>query len=215
MKLNKGLFLIGTLLILVLCVGVFTSIFSGKTEVQAAAMKQELSWKQNPQTIQSANSKIELNLPTNVTSENWIVGILPVKEGENETITAGIVRWQGESDTEKATNWKPLKITDYPQDSLSLTQGILTLGETTNLSKLSGDSIVILFRLAKNTEVRILQSGEEFSKQTFSNESLVISNGLIFDKVKVTGAASLIGQLQMRRSLAKFNGNPKEIKFNE
>lgn len=160
-----------------------------------------ISWTPKKQQIKSTESKFALNLPDSVSSQNWVVGVMPVGKDENETIVTGLVSWK---DSKMGARTFIDNVIDLSGESITLADGRADFSKSTEFSSDNGKSLLILLKVKPDTEINILQSGKTVLTKTFTGDGEIVAQpeqvGMATMGLKrVTGPSSLLGELQTRR----------------
>ncbi|HMS38946.1 MAG TPA: hypothetical protein PKE69_01880 [Pyrinomonadaceae bacterium] len=164
-----------------------------------------ISWSPKKRDIKTADSKLTLNLPDSLANQDWVVGVMPAKEGENETLVVGAVSWK---DSNMGAQTVIENVTDIPDDSMTLSKGQANLA---NANEFSSKSMLILLTVKPGTQISLTQKGEQISMATSTNEGSIIAKetqrGLQSIGIKkITGVSSLMGELQTRKFMQRFGG---------
>lgn len=203
-KTNFGIFAF-VMVALVLTSGFFIINASSQSQTKDDN-KNQREWSHIKREIHSKDSKLALNLPDNLIANDWVVGVIPTKENEPETIVAGVVSWkQGEKGPAFFDGTENLQ-----QESFSILDGQVDLSKSTEFSSLNnGKSLVVLLRLKSGTEINIIQKGDELATKKLAEKGEIISTDqqtfVVNPSAKnVTGPSSLLMELQMRKLQERF-----------
>lgn len=180
-----------------------TAMFVSKALTQTQQKKDDkvsLSWESKKHRIKSVDSKLLIEIPDSLASQDWIVGVIPTQDNEPETMVAGVASWkQGANRIEYIDS-----VENLIDNSIQLIDGKINLTKASEFGNLeSPKSMVILLRLKAGTEVSLRQNEKALIVKTVS-ESGIISPDLQFGMLspngrKVTGPSSLLVELQSRR----------------
>lgn len=165
-----------------------------------------ISWSPKKHAIKSVDSKFALNLPDSVSSQNWVVGVMPVGKDEEETVVSGIVSWK---DSKMGQKTVIESVNDLPDNSFALVNGRASFSDSNEFNSESGKSFLVLLKVKPETEISVLQNGENLVSKSFSNESGIIAQtdqtGMAALGMKrITGVSSLLGELQTRKLNQRF-----------
>lgn len=165
-----------------------------------------ISWTPTKRKIKSVDSKFVLNLPDSVSSQNWVVGVIPISKDEGETIVSGVVSWKDGKMGQKAVIES---VNDLSAESFALVNGRVNFSDSNEYNSESGKSFLVLLKVKPETEITVLQKGENLVSKTFSNESGILSQtdqpGMAATGIRrITGVSSLLGELQTRKLYQRF-----------
>jgi hypothetical protein len=185
-----------------------SAIFVSNARTQAQQKKDDkvsLSWETKKHQIKSVDSKLIVEIPDSLSSQDWIVGVVPTQESEPETMVAGVASWkQGTNGIEFINS-----IENLTDNSIQLSEGKINLTQANEFGSLeSPKSMVLLLRLKAGTEVSLWQKGNTLVAKTV-NGSEILSPNTQFGTMgpsmrKVTGPSSLLVELQSRRISQMF-----------
>lgn len=195
---KNWLYFLGSGLVLVLCLGVTSTLFFNKTEAQNT--RSEKVWKKTDHPLKSINSQFRLNLSSISESSDWVIGIKPIQGSGNEKMYVGIVTWGIDSNdiNKKFKIEKIINLEDYPLNDSDLRNGVVE--GVINLSKeIKGNqTLVIYLEVAPSVETFINKQGSELSSKVTDN-SFAIFNGKE-ETFKVENVSSLISFISAKKA---------------
>jgi hypothetical protein len=168
-----------------------------------------ISWSPKEREIKSVGSKLLLNLPESVSSQDWVIGVMPTKENENERIVVGVVSWK---DSQMGRQTKIETVNDMSDNSIKLISGQADLTGSNDFGLNSDKSLLILLRVKPETKIIVLQRSEEILAKTTTNDSGIMtqSGPSAMEKAgikRITGVSSLLGELQTRKFFQRLGKN--------
>ncbi len=163
-----------------------------------------VSWKPVKIAVSSVNSKFDLTLPALSKGSDWIIGVSPVKAGENEEIVAGLVSWENTGASKKFNFEKISAITNYPENLCELTQGKFKIGDMDG-DAVKAQSLVVFLKISPDTKLNIVKDGTSLANRAVDS-GFVVQNDMPMP-LKVAGVHTLLTQLQSNRLLKVMQPN--------
>lgn len=209
-KLKSNLGLIAFLMLAVAATSfLFISNVSSQ-EQRKSGNDTSISWSPKKREINSRDSKVVVNLPESVSSQNLVIGVMPVGKDEKETVVVGVVSWK---DSKMGKQTVIDSVVDLSDESVTSLNGQIDLASSsTAFGSDSGKSLIILLKTKPETEISASQAGREVLAKTYATETGVIARTepTAMETVgvkRITGVSSLLGELQTRKMLQRFGKN--------
>jgi len=169
---------------------------------QTQGKQNVIVWKHKNIPVNAVNSTFRLNLPFFSPDIDWIVGVRPIKEGEQEKMYACIVTWEDAIDKEgKGLGFKNMskiflnmsKMEDYPQESAIFADGEASFANILN----DNQTLVIYLQAAPSTDVIVSQNGKE-EVLKLSEGGSIIFNGKK-ESAKFKDTSLLLTEIRIRK----------------
>jgi hypothetical protein len=178
---------------------------------EAGTRRSGHNWRPGKVRVSPDNSRLDLELPDLAADADWIVGVQPTDGEDKETVSVGLVSWEG-SDENPATADAPVKlklvskVTDYPTHQINSSRGRVSLPNLNGLDRNSG-SLIVFLRVSPGTQVRVRRGGKEFGA---TGDGFIVHNGVV-EQTPPKGLHSLVGRL-VRSEVLSTSGARRRTK---
>jgi hypothetical protein len=200
-NLKTAVFAVSLCLVLLLA-GFIAVQISTSTLAQNAESKLNktdgVSWKPNKKTINASNSKIKLNILEKLANhKETVFAVKPIKNGEQETVSVGMVSWELLPDKAGEMGFKKIsKITDYTDQLSDISMGSVEIDDKNNLVS-ENETLVVYLNLSPQTEVS-LWKGTDKILSSFPEDGFIFQNG-VKKANRLKGLYEVINQLQTEK----------------
>ncbi|MDQ3634251.1 MAG: hypothetical protein M3405_07040 [Acidobacteriota bacterium] len=178
-------------------------------EKQKSGNDTSISWSPKKHRIQSNDKNLVLNLPDSFLTKDIVVGVIPVRDGDSESLIIGLVTWK---DSKMGSQTLIDSVVNLSDESIVLMNERINLNKLDELNSNNGKSLLVLLNVKQGTKISLLKNGEQYLSKTISKDGEILkqpeqlgieSMGL----KKMTGASSLLGELQTRRLIKGIRKN--------
>lgn len=166
-----------------------------------------VAWERTEIPVNPVNSRFRLSLPAFSADTDWVVGVRPIKKGESEKMSAGVVTWEDAADKGSKVRGMGMKrvssIESYPQTSASVVPGVATFSNTLK----SDQTLVIYLEVTPSTMIELGQNGNEMVLKASEGASIVFDG--IKERETFDSPASFLSEVHVRklRKEAKISGS--------